>query len=386
MDRRTFIKLMAAMAASSLVSPAASFAETIEEGAVSGGKVSVGQATALEMAKRFFSSLEPDKGLAAYSAVPFYSISNEPIGFIVHVDEDGQPFGYIIFDSQCDFGISEFSYGAEAAESPFQSIANSAPSLYRSESGAERLYKLDSLTYCSLDGSTGEVRSNYGDMFEVAIPDNSYSPMASSPDDWKDVRVLMPASDVYRNYNVSSAGSVSGYTCFTQDVVLSVAGRYACAVSAMLTVCSYYVQTGGRSGLKSDYDYLWDASGTTVEKLSSQCYPLGGTAIDQNGPATSSYCFSRGRKLSYSFKRSPSWESFKNVIDSKNMAIFGGALSGDSSSGHAMAVAGYMQLVDKGDPFSWIDALTVFDGWRSGLRILSYANSNFSRFEGTFFS
>lgn len=80
----------------------------------------------------------------------------------------------------------------------------------------------------------------------------------------------MPASDVYRNYNVSSAGSVSGYTCFTQDVVLSVAGRYACAVSAMLTVCSYYVQTGGRSGLKSDYDYLWDASGTTVEKLSSQ--------------------------------------------------------------------------------------------------------------------
>lgn len=57
MDRRTFIKLMAAMAASSLVSPAASFAETIEEGAVSGGKVSVGQATALEMAKRFFSVL-----------------------------------------------------------------------------------------------------------------------------------------------------------------------------------------------------------------------------------------------------------------------------------------------------------------------------------------
>ncbi len=34
MDRRTFIKLMAAMAASSLVSPAASFAETIEEGCI----------------------------------------------------------------------------------------------------------------------------------------------------------------------------------------------------------------------------------------------------------------------------------------------------------------------------------------------------------------
>lgn len=386
MDRRTFVKLMAAMAASSFISPATSFAETIEEGAVSGGKVSVGQATVLEMAERFFSSLEPDKNLAAYSAIPLFSTSNEPIGFIVHVDEDGQPFGYIVFDSQCDFGISEFSYGEEAAESPFQSIANSAPSLYKSESGAGRLYKLDSLTYCLLDESTGEVHSNYGDMLEVAIPDNSYSLMAASPNDWKDARVLMPASDVYRNYNVSSAGSVSGYTCFTQDVVLSVAGRYACAVSAMLTVCSYYVQTGGRSGLKSDYDYLWDASGTTVNKLSPEGYPLGGTAIDQNGPATSSYCFSRGRKLSYSFKRSPSWESFKSTIDSKNMAIFGGALSGDSSSGHAMAVAGYMQLVDKNDPFSWIDALTVFDGWRSGLRILSYANSNFSRFEGTFFS
>ena len=95
MDRRTFITLMAAMAASSLASPAASFAETIEEGAVSGGKVSVGQATALEMAKRFFSSLEPDKGLAAYSAVPYYQIYTEPKGLIIPAEEKGLPKGYI---------------------------------------------------------------------------------------------------------------------------------------------------------------------------------------------------------------------------------------------------------------------------------------------------
>lgn len=340
------------------------------------------------MAETFFSAIEPSKEIKAVSATPpMFDPSGEATGFIVHVDADGSSYGYVIFDSSEKFGIAEYSYGEHAAQSPLQSAVENAPVLF-SGSLEKLFYRIDPFTYGCVDPMTDTCVTNYGEEFDASTRGLSLSlgtGYSSKPSVWEDANVLLDLAMVYRNYNVAAVNSISGYTSFPEATVVQKTGTYACAVSAMLCVCSYYVSTGGLSGLKSDYEYLWEASSTQVDRVSGGIV-YGATPRDKSGAGVASYCSARGKTVSSSFVDAAGWSRYKSCIDSKQMAIFSAALAGDPSLGHAMTVVGYMTVVDKSDVTSFMNTLMVFDGWRSGLRILNHNASHYSRHDGTFFT
>lgn len=350
------------------------------------GKIRVDEKTALEMGERFFSGIAPDVQIEPEEAIPFYSENGAPSGFIVHVSSLGKPFGYVVFDSKAEFGIAEFSFGEESAASPYASITESFPS--SRTVNEKRLYKIDQFTYCLLDAETGEGFTNNGNTanaVEMGIADSSMvSPLSSKPTEWSDV--FMETADVYRDYDIRSVNSVSGYSNYSELQIEAGTKHYACAVSAMLTVCSFYVTTDGLSGLQNDYMELWERSNTSINRVESNGITYGGTSTSNIGPAVLGFCSARSNPITASGEYNANWTLFKNCIDSGNMAIFSAVLSGADGTGHAMATPGYIKLTDKNDAFSVVNALMVCDGWNVGVRFMTYDLSLYENPHGWFFS
>lgn len=350
------------------------------------GKTRVDEDTALEMGERFFSGIVPNIQIESEKAIPFYGRNGAPSGFIVHISSLGIPFGYVVFDSEVEFGIAEFSFGEESAASPYASITESFPN---SRSVTEkRLYKIDQFTYCLLDVETGEGLTNDGNAVnatEVGITNSSMaSPLSNKPTEWSEV--FMETADVYRDYDIRSVNSVSGYSSYSELQIEAGTKHYACAVSAMLTVCSFYVATDGLSGLQSDYMELWERSSTSTNRVESNGITYGGTHTSNIGPAILDFCSARGNLITASGEYNASWTLFKSCIDSGNMAIFSAVLSGADGTGHAMATPGYIKLTDKNDAFSVVNALMVCDGWNVGVRFMTYDLSLYKDPHGWFFS
>lgn len=90
------------------------------------------------------------------------------------------------------------------------------------------------------------------------------SDQSTKPEDWNDL--FMSLANVYRDYSITAVNAVSGATAYAESTVKARTGKYACAVSAALTVCTYYVNTGGLSSLASDYDELWPLIDAAVDK------------------------------------------------------------------------------------------------------------------------
>ena len=288
----------------------------------------------------------------------------------------------MVFDSEEDFGISEFSYGEDAI-SPYESTLKQNPlSSYSIDS--DKLYKIDQLTYCLIDETTGDGFDNYGEAVSALSEGlNFISSRSSSPDSWE--QVLMDPSVVYRDYKIAAVNSVSGYSSYTEQYVKLVTGRYACTVSAMLTVCSFYTTTSGANGLDLDYTELWRRSRTEVDHTQNGII-YGSTQAGSIPEAIRGFCLDRGTSVNVSQVAFANWTAYKNNIDSGNMSIFSGTLKVNANSGHAMAVAGYISLTNKVDVLDFMNTLMVCDGWNGGLRILNHNLLHYSSNMGTFVS
>lgn len=390
MNRREFIALVAGSLASFMFP---SFAFGIENDNTTTknetDSVHINESIAFLMGENFFSGLEPGNTFNATSALPFLNPDGTFTGFIVHVNKDKTPYGYVIFDSRCPFGISEFSYGDNAAPSPWENITTQ--SLKSNQTSINTpLFQLDRLTYARFNRSTGKGLNNYGEEIIASICNiDTYnlnkSARISSPDSWNDSNVLLDFATVYRDYNVSTANAVSGYTTYSESYVEQATQRYACAVSAMITICSYYGATGGKSNLKNDYYSLWSLSDTDTTRVSGGI-TYGTTLTNNIGSAVKTFCAQKGKNISSSFVNSADWSRYKTCIDSGDMAIFSAELKANSSSGHSMAVSGYMTIVNKSDVLDFMNTLMVCDGWSTGNRILNHNSSHYSWHNGVFFS
>lgn len=391
MDRRRFISLIAGSLAAVALPINFAFADDTgvpaNQNNSDSNKISISESYALEMGVSFFQGICPDKNITAKDAIPIFSPDGTARSFIVHVSSNNEDFGYVIFDDESPLGIAEFAYGEDAAKSPWQMTQTTMTG--RSASRQGMLYKIDTLTYCSVVPNSDKATTNYGEKIDISEYGIS-TPTESSrslPGEWDDDGVFLDAADVYRNYIITSANAVSGYVMYDDGYLINITGKYACAVTAMLTVCSYYYNTGGLSNAKSDFEYLWNASGTSGDGGSGGYgFEQGSTPRQNNGPAVKSFLARYGVIVNYNYVDGASWSLYKNCIDSGNMAIFGAALAGNRNSGHAMAVSGYITISDADDITNSMNTITVFDGWAVGNRILNFNPSNFYRHEGTFFS
>lgn len=388
MNRREFIAFLASVIAAAGM-PRVALADDGDDGAhvvADDGVVSVSKSVAMEMGESFFNGIMPDTGVSIVDPVPYFDTDGKAVGFIVHALRRGQSYGYVVFDSREPFGIAEFSCGADAAQSPWECISSATAFSLDAESGS-KLYQLDQLTYGSFDANTGEGVNNYGQAEKAGTYGISpgMSTCSSTPTEWENSNVMLDAAVVYRNYNVSAANSVSGYSTFAESVVEEATHHYACSVSAMLTVCSYYVQTGGLSGLKEDHLYLWDKSGTSTYKTSGGVQ-YGETAGSKIAGAVASYCAKKDKTVKGSQTPLDNWSRYRSCTDSGNVSIFDAELAGNSSSAHSMAVLGYMSVVNKSDALDYMNTLMVFDGWHSGIRILNHNTGHYSWHSGVFFA
>lgn len=336
------------------------------------GKVLVDDAVAVDMGERFFSTVVPDQQVTAADPIKLYNKDGQASGYVVHAYCDGTPYGYVVYDFDSDSGIAEFAYGEEAT-SPYMTSTELAPATR--SGGEKKFYKLDMVTYALIDDETELGFTNFGEIVDAeaeGVTVNSASTRSSKPTSWN--QCFVDATVVYKDYNVGQANAVSGYQTYSEPLVESTTGTYACVVSAMLTVSSHFVSTGGTSGLKSDYAELWNLSSTTVYKVENGI-SYGSTNMKNAGPAIVAYAKARGKNLNYANHfLFPGMNVYRDSIDDGNMSIFGAGLAADSDIGHAMAVTGYMTLNAK-DGSGSLNCLSVCDGWNGNTRILNYDSS-----------
>lgn len=352
-----------------------------------GERVEVDEVAAAHMGERFFDSVMSGEGVVAGGVVKYYDVEGDARGYIVHAYRDGTCCGYVVFDSGVEFGILEYGIGEDSV-SPCEIIEQNAVSMQiplKKNDGKSKLVQLDSLTYCLIDSDTGEGITNYGERESVYEYVAERAKRSSSPITWDDEGVFFAPADVYRNYNVDAIGTVSGYTQIGQSIVMMATGRYACAVSAMLTVCSYYVDTGGMDALKDNYLYLWEKSGTVQTSVGENGVIFGGTSSLNRG-AVCDYCATKGAVVSERFASLPTWSDFKSCIDSQNMAIIGVALKNNPNSAHAMAVSGYSRLVDKTNQLNVVNIVLVCDGWYTSNRFFNFNPALFDWYNASFYT
>ena len=345
----------------------------------------VDEEVAIEMGERFFDAVLPDKEIEVGEIVELFNADGETVGFVAHAFEGAKQQGYVVFDKTEELGVAEFAIDQEAP-SPYQRAVDNK--VTRRSLGYDVLYRTSYTDYAVIDLASGVGFDNVGnptssDILKTRMPDEGGRGVwrSSKPSGWDDL--MMPLATVYRDYKVVSVNAVGGATAISEATVEAETGRYCCAVSAMLTLCSYYVNTGGLADLENDYNRLWELSETTVDHVGSNGISYGNTKYGNVGPAVRTYCSENGRNLSVTENRIDNWVYYKNAIDSGNMALTRGTCNG---GGHMMAVAGYMQLTDKNSPSKHLDTLMVYDGWGTAQRVLNYGSSYYEAKAGLTFS
>lgn len=344
-------------------------------------QVLIDEEMALQMGERFFDDVVAADDLEARDAVQLFDKTGDAIGFVVHGYEGDTQMAYVVFDKNESMGIAEFGFG-EDAESPVQ--MTTTKSIVRTSLGRDVLYRLDYSNYATIDAAS---KSGYDckglrvsqDAMGLDSPSSDIS-RSSKPENWDDL--MMDIATVYRNYNVADVNAISGAQAFSEATVEAETSRYACAVSAMLTVCSYYVNTGGLSSLASNYNELWSLSSTTIDHIAGGV-TYGSTANGKMAPAVKDFCSKRGRTVGSNSILGDVFMPYKSTIDSGNIAISTGKCNG---SGHAMTVVGYLRLTDKDSPTKHFDSLMIYDGWHTEQRILAYESTYYTDKFGVSFS
>lgn len=366
-SRRNFLKLGAIAGASAALGTTPAFAEVDKE-----GKVLFTEEVAQYLAQSFLEGAFPDKALKATSATRLYSENGKPFGYVVNFETfDGEKNGYVIFDGTRDGALYEFSFD-KGAKNPVEHALEKVPSML--SAGDEPIAIVTSpFTYEALVPSATASVDAYG----------TIKKSASTPDSsgWNDIFISL--SDGYSILSMNNAPVE--FISFSESEVENATDRYACAVSALLNCAPHYVKNFSYRNWPNDYLTLWSATKTTTDHTSGGI-TYGSTNNANIGSGFKSYCSGKGVSISYSNSQSPSFSSFKNMINRGDMGIFCCGINIDGSRhGHAMAVEGYATL-KKGTISENIDTLIVADGWYYSARYLSFYYTKFTDTYGVFFS
>ena len=359
MRRRTFLKALGFAVAGCAVSPVLAFAS---EGGENADTMALTADGAIDMARRFAEDCYPDEGLEATNPIKLANASGQPVGYVCDYLKEGQQYGYLVVDVTAPMGIAEFSVGSDA-RSPF-ARAVEAGAAQRSAFSLDDepiALRLDPLTYGVINRSSGTMVLNDGT--ERTAPPALYSA-------WGDATIGI--TDFFSNYTVALTDNLPVWIAATQDRIIELTGRYACAVTAYFTVAGLYGlvdvwQDGG------EYLKIWDYTGTVQDTSNTDPSAYWGSTDRAKGAAGfKSYCASRGKSISYSQFDNPSFSQYVLSTKGKKPALFHARSYG--GTGHAVVVEGYFQASRKSDGQS-LSVIQVADGWYSGVRYLNFYHS-----------
>lgn len=322
---------------------------------------------AVLMAQQFVDSVSGENGITAQNPVKIYDTSDHAVGFSVSFYKDGNPYGYVIFDTLCTELLSQYSIGADI-QSPYDYLVDGDISVMSADSEI-RAYRVDIMTYGVAATNSQSIQLYDG---ETVPKSNDSITRSGGKSDWDDI--FIPLDKLYQNYNVTQTGHIEQFSAYSEDYVIAQTNRYACGISALMACADFYQVRNARD-FKGDYLDLWEMTGSYFLSGSSV---YGSTPRQNLGAGFVEFCTSRGRKdVRFSFTPSPSYTLFKNCIEGGNVALFHATLdTEDGEEGHAMAVQGYAKLVNKNTSAS-CSTVMVADGWNS---TVAYVNLNFSQY------
>ena len=337
------------------------------------------------MAQDFSDSMVPNENLTASDYVSLYDESGQLIGYIVsYEDESGLPHGYVVFDNSHESLIAEFCFSSGAV-SPFEHAKEEAGDGVMSISGVSDsvAVKTAPFTYAAIDAN-GATYDMYGNVGVVDLESFAAQPL-SHP--WDPVFIDGFSS----TYTINAMNNAPDQVIsFTESEVESLTGKYGCAVSALLCCAVHYVgpENFPWGNYASDYNYLWNASSTTVTSISGGI-SYGSTSHSNIGPALVQYCASEGVSVTQTSTASPTYSQFQSVINRGDMGIFCGGVADSSAtdgrSGHAMAVEGWAKLSLSDQTSDYIYTLMVADGWYLDIRFINFYYTQYLDTYGIFF-
>mgnify|MGYP005881999219 FL=1 len=125
------------------------------------------------------------------------------------------------------------------------------------------------------------------------------------------------------------------------------------------------------------YNYLWDKSGTTVDKVENGI-TYGSTKFNKMGSSLVALAKSLGKKnSSYSNSSSPTYDTFKNAVSAGKSSIFAAGVEYTDGTrvGHAVSVVGNRSAKDSsGKLYQYI---YIADGWYSTLRYICISDTQY---------
>lgn len=331
---------------------------------------------ALSLAQNFAKSTN-NIDLTALNPVKFYDSTGQAIGYIVEYYQNNIPHGYVIFDSRLDDLICEYSF-EENSVSPYATCCQKCNVRSSIDS---KIYKLDALTY-GIKNSNEKLVTNSNKILDA--PDSLENARSKDPSTWNDIFI----NSIFPEYTVVDVGHLPSFIALPESYYEQNTGHYACVVTALYHCAMFYGCVNGNTNtIRDEYMELWDLTGTTQIDQESQNGIIYGTTNYNSSPAGFvTFCARRGVSLSSSIIANPTMETFKNCINSGNIAnLSTGIYTNDGYKGHQMTVEGYTQLknVSTGNI---VDTVMVADGWFSNVRYVNLEFPNYTRLHAILFS
>ena len=175
---------------------------------------------------------------------------------------------------------------------------------------------------------------------------------------------------------VDSLSKLSTTSSLTEAEIERDVKKYACVVQAMANVAK---QSGllKNNSIVDTYNYLWDKSGTTVDKVENGI-TYGSTKFNKMGSSLVALAKSLGKKnSSYSNSSSPTYDTFKNAVSAGKSSIFAAGVEYTDGTrvGHAVSVVGNRSAKDSsGKLYQYI---YIADGWYSTLRYICISDTQY---------
>lgn len=243
-----------------------------------------------------------------------------------------------------------------------------------------KVYKLDALTY-GVEISDDELITKSNEIID--IPVTSESARGTNPSTWSDIFI----DNIYPTYTVIDIGHVSQFIAFPRSYYDEQVGRYACAITVLYHCAMFYgCVTGNSSTISSEYIELWDLTGTSQYAVQNGII-LGSTDYTKSPIGFVTFGARRGVSLSSSIIANPTIETFKNCINSGNIANLSVAIyrSNGEQEGHQMTAESYMQLKNVSTN-NIVNTVMVADGWNSNVRYVNLDFPDYTRIHAILFS
>ena len=341
-----------------------------EEEPENGGKIQLTENLAIEIAEGFAQGVDGGNNIEAVNPTKFYNLEGQAIGYIIDYLKDSSPYGYVILDSTNEDLICEYSFGNQSI-SPDKVAEEKNPVTTRSSVSQDenKVYRIDPFTYGVETGGTIVTNSeeNY------PLPQTRSIPT----DDWNDIFIL----NYYANYEIIETNYHTTFYSLSEQMVESLTGHYACAVSAM-AICADYYGLLDYPNFSEEYLKLWNYSNTTTLPTSTSEVTYGSTYSHNAISAFKKFCSEKGRYFNADTYIVDLYGGFKGCIDSGNVGLISCHIYvNGEDSGHMMAVQGYSTIKPKNASYQ-IRSIRVAGGWGTVARNINLSQVEWISVEG----